>query len=437
MPSRQDRIGEELSLFHGLRCRTSKTVLLSCPSQSERGAVLPSFILDYLNYQEIPSCGWDFLDLQQERAAVRQNISRGIESQYLRGSDLESSFGGFLSQSDVLSQMRLNHFPSGMQISTIGLENYIGCGFRYFVRAILKVKPFQLTHSNLIIREQGLLIHKIVSRFLHESEQDGFRGIEKQQDRMADIAREELKLLKPVGLDRQGLVWEQFERFLIEGLRGGSRRGLLAHFLEVEQARGSDFKVHSVETSLGPLLLGRFKGDGKVTGEQSSVPVNLLGVVDRINQTSNGFEVINYKMGGESHSRRIRDGWGFELPLDLLLVQSFLGKVSSGENRYMSLPSNVGWWSIAKLYSKDKTSNLAHIVERYREKALTAARDIHAGRFPVTSLKPVEAGCPWCDFSKVCRRDEVAELVRPSTSRVDTETKLLDERLVKRWDEGR
>lgn len=396
------RVPEELSIFDGLRCRSRETVLLTSPRQGENGPALPSHLLAFLEHREEALADSDPPMGEAEDEARGENVHRGIRALPLRRSGLPNAFAGVLSRPYVLDRMRGRHFPSGMDLSPTQLEEYGRCGFRYFLRTMLKAESPSPAAADLL-REQRRLVHTILARYSKAASAARPRDLEEDERLMAGVVREELERLRQTRPTAGGLLWEQLQTWLMDEPEDSHAPGLLIRFLEEEREREADSELHSVETSLGPLILGRLPSRGK-SGKEP--PVRLQGLLDRIETTPEGYQVVVYAAGRQDRRRRIREGWGFRLPLSLLLVQSFLGRVASGGFYHVSPPGHLQWRPLGKRGRRVSEEDLDRLLEGYREKALLAARKIYGGRFPVTTLKPASAGCSHCGYSRVCRRDE-------------------------------
>ena len=115
---------------------------------------------------------------------------------------------------------------------------------------------------------------------------------------------------------------------------------------------------------------------------------------------------MSYVTGHRNRLRGIREGWGFRLPLSLLLVHSHLGKAVAGGFYHAGLPGYLKWRPLRKPGSRAPADDLEQLMDRYREEALVASGRIYSGTFPVTTHKPAAAGCAHCSYSRVCRREE-------------------------------
>ncbi len=397
------RVSEELSIFHGIRCRSRETVLLSSPRHAGNGPVLPSHVLEYLDYRKEALPRLEAAPGPAKGTARCENVRRGVRALSLRRSGHPNPFAGVLDRSPVLERMRRRHFPAGMELSPTRLEEYGRCGFRYFVRTILRAEPPPPEDSELL-REQRRLVRRILSRYSQDAAASRPADIEDERRRMAVIVREELEQSKQMLPAVGGLLWKQLQNWLTDGLEDSNPPGLLVRFLEENRERAPDAEVHSVETRLGPLVLGNLPrgaefGDGPL-------PVRLKGVLDRIDRTPEGFQLVSYVAGRRNRLSRVKDGWGFRLPLSLLLAQSFLGKTASGGFYHVGLPGYLQWRPLRKPGNRAPVEDLEQLMERYREEALLAAGRIYSGKFPVTTHKPATAGCAHCGFSRVCRREE-------------------------------
>ncbi len=398
------RVSEELSIFHGLCCRSRESVLLSSPRQADNGPVLPSHVLEYLDYEEesFPQVETALgMATDKERD---ENIRRGVRALTLRRSGRPNAFAGVLDRTDVLDRMRRRHFPAGMELTPERLEEYGRCGFRYFARTMLGVASPAPADSGLL-REQHRLVRRILSRYSQDAAASPPADLEDGRRRMAGIVREELEVLRQALPAAGGLRWEQMQTWLMDGLEDSNPPGLLMRFLEEERERAAGLEIHSVETSLGPLVLGHLPGSAESGGGQSR-PVRLRGLLDRIERTPEGFQLVSYVTGHRNRLRGIKEGWGFRLPLSLLLVHSCLGKAASGGFYHAGLPGYLQWRPLRKPGSRAPAEDLEPLMDRYREEALAASRRIYSGTFPVTTQKPATAGCAHCSYSRVCRREE-------------------------------
>lgn len=398
------RVSEELSIFHGLRCRSRESVLLSSPRHADNGPVLPSHVLEYLDCREevFPPA-----EEPPDSAAVTargENIRRGGRALILRRSGRPNAFAGVLGRPEVLDRMRRRHFPAGMDLSPERLEEYGRCGFRFFVRTMLGAKPASPADSELV-RQQHRLVRRILSRYSQAAAASSPADPEDGRCRMAGIVREELEQLRQALPAAGGLRWEQMQRWLMDGLEDSNPPGLLMRFLEEEREREAGLEIHSVETSLGPLVLGRLPG-GSASGDGPARPVRLRGLLDRIERTPEGFQLVSYVTGHRNRLRGIKEGWGFRLPLSLLLVHSCLGQAASGGFYHAGLPGYLQWRPLRKPGSRAPAEDLEQLMDRYREEALRASRRIYSGAFSVTAHKPAAAGCAHCSTSRVCRREE-------------------------------
>ncbi|MCY3776680.1 MAG: PD-(D/E)XK nuclease family protein [Candidatus Aminicenantes bacterium] len=395
-----DRVAEELSIFHGLRCRSRESVLLSSPRHADNGPVLPSHVLEYLDCGEKVLPPAEMPRDSAASAAKGENIHRGVRALTLRRSVHPHAFGGVLGRPGILDRMRRRHFPHGMDVSPELLEEYGRCGFRFFVRTILGAKP---PPDSALVREQHRLVRRILSRYSKDAAVDRPPDLEDGRRRMAGIVREELEELKQAWPAAGGLRWEQMQAWLMDGLEDSNPPGLLMRFLEEELESG--LEIHSAETSLGPLVLGHLP-NGEESGAGRKRPVRLGGRLDRIERTPEGFRLVSYVTGQRNRLRGIKEGWGFRLPLSLLLIHSHLGKAASGGFYHAGLPGYLKWRPLRKPGSRAPADDLEQLMDRYREEALLASRRIWSGTFPVTPHKPAVAGCAHCSTSRVCRREE-------------------------------
>ena len=335
-----------------------------------------------------------------------ENVRRGIRALALRRSGLAGPFAGVLSRPQVLDRMRRRHFPAGVDLSPTQLEEYGRCGFRYFLtedaQGGISGSGRHGSASGAAAagsHDSGPLLAGSVSVPL--------RGSRRQvSDGMAGILGEELERLRQARPTAGGLLWEQLQTGLMDGADGPGRVGVADPFPGGGAGEGAPTRSSiPSRPPWDPCFWAGFRVAVKLR-EETGPPVRLKGLPDRIERTSEGYRVVLYAAGRQERLRRIREGWGYRLPLSLLLVHSLVGKATSGGFYHVSPPGHLQWRPLGKRGRPASRGELDRLMGSYQEKALLAARGIHDGRFPVTTLKSASAGCSHCAYSRVCRRDE-------------------------------
>ena len=329
-------------------------------------------------------------------------MQRGKLALFSRESWSASAFDGFLTSQESLRVLRMKLGKgSRVLVSPSLLEVYMRCGFRFLAEHCLDLEKESWT-PELDSRELGDLLHRVLHRFMKGLEPPG-RSDAANWNRLA-AARLQGLLEVELGswplreTRKESLSWTMQEEFLRAGLNpGDARRGVFSDFL-IHQSRW--LRHHQVE-ALGKKLNALSLGN--VTVGSGRAEILLTGTVDRVDRSSRGLVVIDYK-GGTIPLGRLYRGWGFQLPLYYLLAGNhYQEEVESAfffhieppfraRPRTVRLPDNDnrGWTVLA---------------ESYRDLALEATRAILSGKFPVTLVGTSQAGCRECNFRDVCRMD--------------------------------
>ena len=399
------RLEEDLHLFHGISLRTAEAIYFSSPRRVGASQSRPSPFLRYLKVQRIEAERTLGLNITSETDQVQErldNIRRGLEVQAQRESVHLSPYEGVFANDRAISDLRQRFYSKGIGVSPSRLEDYVECGFRYFARRLLKVRAPESGDVGVPAREIGRSLHQIFCRFFQRvlDTQDGGQrlSLEDEKGLMLAIGAEELELLGIRYQRTRDVVWQDQVEKLLRGLKRGGK-GLLASFLEQRAERPEDAEVHAVEQPFS-LVLGQ-------VGSSPAVPVLLTGTIDRIDSSQSGYSIVDYKTGEATPLRKLRGGWGFQLPLYLVGAESMLNeKVQEAAFHFVSLPLTLEQKPLSAFveqYMPEESLN--HLVDGYSRKAVEAAAQLYRGHFPVTLLGPRAAGCRRCAYSRVCRID--------------------------------
>ena len=396
LPNWKRNMAENYHLFHILRHAATEWVYYSCPRRVAEAPVLPSPFLRYLEPQSGPEFPLSKAEQNLPGGHEREeNIESGIRVQAMRDSSHLSAFDGVFSSAQVISLLRQKFFPEAVTVSPSQLENYVQCGFRYFLQRLLRVEPPQEVEEEWTPLERGSFIHRVLFRFMGEgftppSREEAGPGsrqkwTQKQRRRMAEIVREELS-----SFPFQDLFWKHQISRLVGGLEN-SNWGLLARFIELEEERSGKFAVHALESRFGPVPL-------------DPLPIFLQGTIDRIDRDADRYFLLDYKTGVQDYRKRVFEGWGFQLPLYIGAAREMLGsEIQSAGFYYLRFPLEV---KVQDLAVRDQAT-FDRLVAYYRDKAVRLATQLYQGHFPVTLLGESSAGCRACGYRDICRVDPV------------------------------
>ncbi len=398
---------EDAHLFHGVRFRASEAIYFSNPKRMGTATSHPSPFLRHLEATRIEGPPPSGSQLQtnsepDQKLALLENVRRGLQVQSLRESTRLSQYEGVFASDRAISELRETVFPQGIRVSPSRLEDYVECGFRYYVRRLLQVDAPESADEGVPSREMGRIIHRILYRFFKKTIEKGDKdqgfSLEDAKGLMLRIASEELKLLGGRYQRTRDLIWQHQVGKLLQGLNGDGT-GLLTSLLEHHWQRPPDSEVRFVEQPIS-LVLGHLD-------PAAAVPVRLTGVIDRLDSTESGYVVLDYKTGDISPLKKLQGGRGFQLPLYLLAAKTMLGEEVFGASFYIvSLPLRLELKPLAASAQRDSHgTSLTQLTQEYSQKALEVAQQLYKGHFPVTILGERDAGCRSCPYSRICRVD--------------------------------
>ena len=398
-------IKEAAHLFHGVRLRASEAVYFSNPKRIGNTSSHPSPFLRHLEAAGIEGTVPSWSRLQKNPEPDRQvellaNVRLGLQVQARRESTRLSHYEGVFTNDRVISELRDTFFPGGISVSPSRLEDYVECGFRYYVRRLLEVEAPESADEGVPSREMGRIIHRILYRFFQKTIENRERGqslsFEDAKSLMLRIASEELKRFGGRYQRTRDLIWQEQSGKLLQGLDGDGS-GLLVSLLEEHWRRPPDSEIHFVEQPIS-LIMGQL---------DQAVPVRLTGVIDRIDSTESGYAVLDYKTGESSPFKKLQGGWGFQLPLYLLAAKSMLDKEVLGAAFYIvSLPLRLELKPLVAFVERNPhAASQTQLTREYSQKAVEIAHQLYQGHFPVTILGERAAGCRSCPYSRMCRID--------------------------------
>ena len=404
-PGLAQGIKEEAHLFHGVRFRASDAVYFSNPKRIGNARSHPSPFLRHLEATRIEAPAPSRSPLRTspepgQESEVLANLRLGVQVQARRESTRLSHYEGVFTTDRVISELRETYFSKGISVSPSRLEDYVECGFRYYVRRLLGVVAPESSDEGVPSREVGRIVHRILYRFFLKTieirDKERSLSLEDAKGLMLRIASEELKELGVRYQRTRDLIWQDQLGKLLQGLNDDGT-GLLASLLERHWERPPDSEVRFVEQPIS-LVLGHLDPD---------VPVRLTGVIDRIDSTESGYRVLDYKTGETSPLKKLQGGSGFQLPLYLLAAKSILDKQVLGAAFYLvSLPLRLELKSLATFLERDShATSLTNVTQEYSQKTIAVAQQLYQGHFPVTILGERAAGCRSCPYSRMCRVD--------------------------------
>lgn len=267
-------------------------------------------------------------------------------------------------------------------ISPSALESWAACPYRYFLGRMLGLSsPTEIDEAEISNLERGLLVHKILERFVSE-------GGSTEVDLLA-LARDEFAAAESRGVTGYHLLWDIEKLKILAALQKFFEKEI--EWLEGVKTR-SDAEINfGAGTDVGEVVV-----QVEELGE-----VSFRGKMDRVDVLGDEVRVRDFKSGkpddyGRKAVRTVTNGLALQLPVYLEAAQS----VHPGK-RIMA--------SYCFPLAKDNTHGVAPYTEEDREQFHTTIGTIvgmaRRGIFPAT---PEQTGdewggnCRYCDFKRLC-----------------------------------
>jgi len=368
--------------------RTSRPNLVHRPP-SPLAAMLTGRVLDLTELRMRDSMA----GRRDGRSFAGHAVARSLDLLNARRGAEFSAFDGNLSElaGDSL-------IPSGA-VSPTSLEHYGACGYRYFLRSVLRLRPPEEPEDRETIDplEKGNIVHNTLDDFYKAMQARGRPAVNEpwtEDDRIELLEMLEARLDESEARGRTGLrVFSEHERRRL--------RADLAAFLEHDTefrietgARPTHFEVALPEDA--PLVAG----------------LRMRGYVDRIDMTEDGKKawVIDYKTGstrsyeGVKPENPLADGTKLQLPVYLAAVPG-----AEAVPMYWFISSAGGFQRMEFLTTDEN-------MQRYEETLSSILDGLKRGTFPAVpgewnDFYGVWDNCNYCDFKRLCsrRRDEEFE----------------------------
>ncbi|MCA8944987.1 MAG: PD-(D/E)XK nuclease family protein, partial [Planctomycetes bacterium] len=140
--------------------------------------------------------------------------------------------------------------------------------------------------------------------------------------------------------------------------------------------------------------------------------IRLMGSVDRVDESPDGLEIIDYKTGGVKTAAEIRDGKAFQLPTYLAAISRIAGTPPRGMT-YLQVPTDgaIKNHDVTKFNRKDAYDVNQLVTERLPERLARMLGAVRNGVFLHTPFASPDKACKWCDYASSCgrRADVIAE----------------------------
>ena len=272
-------------------------------------------------------------------------------------------------------------------ISPSALESWATCPYRYFLGRILALSaPAQVDEAEISNLERGLMVHRILERFVAE-------GGSKEED-LINVAKEEFESAVARGITGYHLLWEMEKQKILNALR--------EFFVKETRWLGEAQARSSAEVEFGH---GTDAGEVVVSVEELG-EVSFRGKMDRVDVLGDEVRVRDFKTGkpepyfdgiqGRKADRTVANGRALQLPVYLEAAQ-------------LAHPGKQITASYCFPLAEDNTHDVAPYTAQDREQfhatlgvVVGMARE---GVFPATPEQTDDewgGNCKYCDFRSLC-----------------------------------
>jgi ATP-dependent helicase/DNAse subunit B len=442
--SLSDLLPDEMLLFYQVVTRARRRLVLSYPAVDEKGqSLLPSSflqaVLDCFEDEAVPARTQCMLiegiDREVPLSPAEYRVRAGARAQAEGGglpthlaanlaaarrvararfSDREfGPYDGLLRHPAALAELSALVGPERV-FSPTALEDYVACPFRFFLRHVVRLEPFDDPREEIEVTRRGQAFHRALARLHHRLRTS---DVERPTPELEASLREELDRAVEEYAARAapatGVLWR------LEGqrLRRLARR-YPAHwvrFLEPWLSSTAVPRPHFLEASFGMPAEGDGTPAEPLVVVADGVEIRVRGRIDRVDlaelEDGLGFWVIDYKTGRADRytGKSLATFERLQLTLYALAVERVL---LAGRR---ARPLGLAYWLVADEAGprtalptgRQPTAWLCdgkgwqEVRGRLEHWIATLARHMRHGTF---ALSPRAADCTaTCDYGQICR----------------------------------
>lgn len=277
------------------------------------------------------------------------------------------------------------------------LKDYGLCGFRFYAKRLLKLDEINEPEDGYDILQLGLLNHKILEETYNQLKADRVPIQPDEQDfaisTLEAIAHEWFeKAPREFGF-RESAMWESEKQVILNRLKA-----LVAlDFSEASPLNefGPDREMYRQEQSFWDI---------EIPLVEDLEPIQIRGVIDRIDRLGDKLVVVDYKTGSRAiNTSEMEDGRDFQMMTYILALMTILEKTDSN----LEVAGGM-FWHLRSLRSSgvfkvdnDEDMDAIDTAKRHIAQNLKAGRE---GKFAVHANHVEEGKCiRYCEFSHLCR----------------------------------
>ena len=353
-----------------------------------------------------------------------------------RGGDSWSRFEGMVTDPEAKALVAEKY--SGRALSASTLEKYARCPFRFFAEKLARLVELEEPQEEMDALEKGSIIHRTLSRFYIERRAQGKMQLNEEDDRGAALAH--IRRIAEDEFQRmpyEGLFWDIERERIIGGPHLGWR-GVLEMFIDTEMndrsaGRPRFFEVTFGRPHAGEITDGALALPEVVLGEGPS-EVRLVGRIDRIEVADVDGEklalAVDYKTGSAPHYSEILNHLSLQIPIYVMALEESgfrpaggahyclkedpekFGKLGTGGSFFGSAPDLKAHFDVPMRNRAGmfEIPELTEILDGIKNKIIEYAAGIRGGVFHPSVLEPRLAGCGYCAFNGVCRRNDAKSM---------------------------
>lgn len=317
---------------------------------------------------------------------VYPHLAEGYRAQSLRYSERLTAYDGWL-QSTGSEEAEKDHHNS--YISASQLEQYAGCGLKYFFSSVLKLRPKEAAEFDRVRwlqpNERGSLLHLIFRRYLELATENGTRPAATDRavlDQITESVIEEYAVAIPAPSPHV------FTKECVEIRRD------VDIFYRQEEDNAAQPCFFELELTLD--------GEPMEVVLPGNVRFRLKGFVDRVDRIGpHRYRITDYKTGSPSKyspSEYFSGGTQLQHALYAAAVEQWLRQTRRDPEAVVveadyAFPTERGRGDFVRRM-QNRREELALVISRLLE---SRARGLY---LPTRDLKL----CVWCDYQAVCGR---------------------------------
>ena len=344
----------------------------------------------------VPAIGWLETDRPFLRAA--HDLSRGRSARRL------SPYDGLVGQEGEDSHPRLDPIKNGLPISASRVSTFGECGFRYFLRYVLRLEPAiePEERRKLDPLEKGTLFHEVAELFLRERRDAGalpIRNTDEERARLLELGDQRLEAWVEGSPPRLILLWRAEKKVFLNLLTDWLGRE--AENYRIRKAIPAHFEVSFGMPHRGARTSEPHRDEPVEIALDDGRVLRISGQIDRIDRIDaaegGGLVLRDYKTGKapmDGDGSLFKGGRQLQIPFYILAAQEiFKGeKVVQAFLDYVNAGRQVG-------FSPERATSAT-----FRALLLRIAELIGHGVF---MQEP--SACTFCDFTAVCGPTPVLE----------------------------